>query len=306
MTQRIRLVGATVAAFAALAGCGTTGTPVRGDPAAASTPTSATDVFGTTAIYPSATGAREWHARWSANPRVLHDGEVDPYDPEFDMRGSSQTLEIRGDGTAKSSGDVIRMYVGDPTRARRWLNVELTVYGKRVAEAPSADGAVGFEFQARTDDGHSSSSALDAAGLPVQCDGKAYGFSFRADGRGLFEKELKHPVYTDPVSANVWGGGAFPKNQWIGMKMIVYSVDGGAHVKQELWRDLTDGANGGTWEKVLEHTDAGGWSVDAATAASCGIPPDFVITAPQPLVILRNDSITEQWYKKASIREIRP
>ena len=205
------------------------------------------------------------------------------------MRGSNNTLEIKGDGTAKSYGDVIRLYVGDRTKAKKWTNVELTVYGKRVSEMSGAGSAVGFEFQTRTDDGHTSSTALNAAGLPLQCDGKAYGFSFRTDGRALVEKELKHPTTTSQVAKNVWSGGAFPKSQWVGMKLIVYSVDNGQHVKQEVWRDLTDGAGGGTWVKVLENTDAGGWAISSTTAASCKIPADYIITAAQPLVILRND-----------------
>jgi hypothetical protein len=263
-------------------------------------------VFGTKALYPSARDAREWHVKWSSNPRVLRDGQTDPYDADFAVKGSNDRLEIMGDGTARSSGDLIRLYVGDPTKARRWTNVELTVYGKRVSELSGAGSTVGFEFQTRTDDGHTSANTLDAAGLPIQCDGKAYGFSFRTDGRALVEKELKHPITTEQVSRNVWGGGAFPRNQWIGMKLVVYGVDAGRHVKQEIWRDLTDGADGGTWVKVLENTDAGGWAIDAAAAASCGIAPDHIITDAQPLVILRNDQISEQWYKKVSIREIQP
>jgi hypothetical protein len=77
-------------------------------------------------------------------------------------------------------------------------------------------------------------------------------------------------------------------------------------VRQELWRDLTDGANGGTWEKVLEHTDAGAWGIDPAIAVSCAIAPDHIITTPEPVVILRSDGIVEQWLKKVTIREIDP
>jgi hypothetical protein len=263
------------------------------------------DAFGTKNLYPSASGARQWAAKWSSSPRTLSAGQVDPLDPEFAMRGSGHTLEIKGDGTARSAGDVIRMYIGDPARTKKWKNVELTVYGKRVSELSTAS-TIGFEFQTRTDDGHTSSTRLNSAGLPLPCDGKAYGFSYRFDGRGLMEKELKHPTITRQVAKNVWNGSTFPKNQWVGMKMVVYSIDGGAHVKLELWRDLTDGANGGTWTKVNEYADVGGWAIDAATAATCNIAPDHIISYAQPLVILRNDQIGEQWYKKVSIREIQP
>jgi hypothetical protein len=275
-------------------------------PSPTSTSAAEVDAFGTKNLYPSAPVAREWDVKWSSNPRVLREGQVDPYDAEFTMRGSKNTLEIKGDGTARSSGDVIRLYVGDPSKAKKWRNVEVTVYGMRVSELSGAGSAVGFEFETRTDDGHTSSTALDAAGLPIQCRGKAYGFSFRADGRALVEKELKHPITTSQVAKNVWGGGPFPKTQWVGMKLVLYDVDDGQHVKQEIWRDLTDGAGGGTWVKVLDNVDSGGWAIDAAAAASCKIPADYIITGAQPFVILRNDSISEQRYKKVSIREIQP
>jgi hypothetical protein len=296
--KRIAAVG--IAAWMGLADPGTTSTT---RPA----PRAGADVFGTTAIYPSAGSGREWHARWNSHPRVLGAGQVDPGDPEFRMEGRAQTLEIAGDGTARSSGEQIRIYVGDPTRVNRWLNVELTIYAKRVADGSGAGSTSGFEFQVRTDDGHTSSTAIDPrTRLPIQCGGHAYGFAFRNDGRALVEKEIRHPTYTSQVGTNVWDGGTLPKNRWVGMKIIVYTVDGGRHVKQELWRDLTDGQHGGTWEKVFEHTDAGGWSVDPAVAASCSVPPDYIITTSEPFVIVRSDGVAEQWYKKFTIREIQP
>ena len=111
---------------------------------------------------------------------------------------------------------------------------------------------------------------------------------------------------TSQVTRNVWDGGPFPRDRWVGMKAVVHAVAGGRQARLELWRDLTDGAGGGTWEKVLEHTDAGGWGIDPAVAATCGLPYDLVITSPGPFVILRNDKVAEQWLKKLTIREIRP
>jgi hypothetical protein len=264
------------------------------------------DVFGTRNLYPTAPGDRAWHAKWDANARLLKAGEADPLDPGLVLRGENHTLDIRGDGTARSSGDVVRLYVGDPAGARGWQDVEITVYGMRVAEQRGAGSATGFSFQARTAAGHTSAPLRNGAGLPIQCDGKAYGLSFRANGHAVLEKELKHPYYTSQVTRNVWDGGPFPRNRWVGMKAIVYGVAGGRQARLELWRDLTDGAGGGTWEKVLEHTDAGGWGIDPAVAATCGLPYDLVITSPGPFVILRNDKVDEQWLKKLSIREIRP
>ncbi|MGI5862037.1 MAG: HYR domain-containing protein, partial [Myxococcales bacterium] len=262
-----------------------------------------TDFFGTKAIYPSAPGGQEWHSRWDQNPRTLRNGDIDPYDSRFRMRGSSQTLQIFGDGTAKNSGDQIRMYIGDRTDAQKWQNTEFTMYSMRVSET-EAPSHLGFEIQLRTDDGHTSSTnRTNDEGLDLRCDGYAYGYALRWDGRALVEKELKHPSYTNQVTKrNIWDGGTMPRNVWIGMKAIVYNTPAG--VKLEIWRDMTDGANGGAWEKIHEYLDAGGWSIDAAAAASCNIPPDQQITWPAPFVIVRNDKISDQRYKKMSIREI--
>lgn len=299
-----RIVAVGIAAWIAL---GARPPPRIPSPALTAARRGSADAFGTTAIYPTAEGGREWHARWNARPRVLGSGQTDPEDAEFRMEGRAQTLEIRGDGTARSAGEQIRIYVGDRTRVREWQNVELTIYAKRVADGAGAGSTSGFEFQVRTDDGHTSATARSPrTGLPIQCDGHAYGFAFRNDGRALVEKELRHPTYTSQAGTNVWGGGVFPKDRWIGMKVVVYNVDGGRHVKQELWRDLTDGKDGGTWVKVFEHTDAGGWSIDPAIAASCGVAADHLITDGAPFVIVRGDRVAEQWYKKFTIREIRP
>ncbi|MFY0566944.1 discoidin domain-containing protein [Archangium lansingense] len=285
---------------------GTSCTPSTGGgiPTTDPAPTPGRDVFGSHEIYPTVPNGRMWSAKWNANPRKLSAGQDDPYDAEFHMRGSNHTLDIRGDGTAKSAGSTIRFYLSSP--GKTWFNTELTIYARRVSEQSNADSSTGFEFQARTADGHTEDgSAKNAAGLPQQCDGHSYGYSLRYDGRALFEKELRHPTYTSQVSRNIWSGGALPRNQWIGIKVITYSKpDGG--VKLELWRDLTDGADGGKWEKVHEYTDVGGWSISPSVAASCAIPADFRITTPQPIFIIRNSNIAEQWYKKATLREIVP
>lgn len=275
------------------------------NPATTPEPTSSTDAFGTRAVYPSAASGRSWHAKWDSNPRTLTNGQVDPQDPEFWMRGSSHTLQIFGDGTAKSAGETIRFYIGDRSGNRKWQNVELTMYSQRISEQSDATSTAGFAVETRTGDGHTSSTtATNDEGLDKRCDGKAYALVLRYDGRAVLQKELKHPTYTSTVARNVWNGGALPRNQWIGMKVITRNVANG--VKLEIWRDLTDGANGGTWEKIHEHTDSGGWSIDPSIAASCNIAPDHIITTPEPYIVLRNDNIEDQRYKKVSVREIAP
>jgi hypothetical protein len=275
------------------------------DPGAGGVTASGLDAYGIRELYPSAASGQEWRPRWNEEPRTLTSPSTDPLDPMLHVSGSNTVVDVQGDGTARISGDTIRLHVRDDEGGKLWLNTELTVYGKRVSETGRATNPVGFEFQLRGGEGHNSSDALGPDGYPIQCQAQDYGFSFRYDGRALMEKELKHPEYTSQVAKNVWDGGTFPVNQWVGMKFVAYNVDDG-HVKLEIWRDLTDGADGGRWEKVNEYTDAGGWSVDAAVAESCGIEPDRIINYPQPVVVLRNDGISEMWYKNVSVREIQP
>lgn len=261
------------------------------------------DDFGTLNLYPSAPNGRKWAARWHEHPRTLKVGQVDPYDPEFQLRGSGHTLELPGDGTARSSGWLIRFYIGRPDK--KWLNTEVTLYAMRVSELERDVGSSGFEFQTRTSDGHLDGSLRNEAGLDRQCDGHAYSYSLRFDGRAVLQKELKHPMYTSQVTKSLWGGRALPRDKWVGIKVITYDLPGG-QVKQELWLDLTDGENGGTWKKVHEHLDAGGWGISPEVAATCRISADQRLTRPEPLIILRNHGIREQRYKKATIREIQP
>ncbi len=277
--------------------------PDAGSPDAGSPKAETHDKFGTRNLYPSAPNGRKWAARWHERPRTLKVGQVDPYDPEFQLRGSEHMLELPGDGTARSAGSIIRFYIGRP--GRKWLNTEVTLYAMRVSELERDPGSSGFEFQTRTSDGHLDGSQRNEAGLDRQCDGHAYSYSLRFDGRAVLQKELKHPTYTSQVTKSLWGGRPLPRNKWVGIKVITYDLPGG-QVKQELWLDLTDGQNGGTWKKVHEHLDAGGWGISPQVAATCRIAADQRLTRPEPLIILRNHGIREQRYKKATIREIQP
>jgi hypothetical protein len=98
-----------------------------------------------------------------------------------------------------------------------------------------------------------------------------------------------------------------PKNVWIGVKFIVKTNPDGKSVKMELYRDLTDGKDGGTWEKVAEYTDSGDWShTDSGVDVmkKCGYPFNKVLLEPGTSVFIRNDSINSMEYKLFSIREI--
>ena len=121
------------------------------------------------------------------------------------------------------------------------------------------------------------------------------------------KKEVNHHTnngYPQTTAITPWpNGGPMPKNVWIGFKYIVRNIDNGAHVKSELYRDMSDGANGGTWTKMIEYTDTGGWGANSTPCAP-GVDSSAILTQPNVSVYIRNDGIGEVDYKDFSVREV--
>jgi len=257
-------------------------------------------------LHPTKKNGRVWNAKWSnGNMRTLASGQRDPLDSDFVARGNGN-VSIDGNGVAQIEGDSPRMYVYDHAKKKKWKNVEVTVYAKRISESGTASSQ-GIVIGAR--------SEHQDATLKKPCLGATYYGRLLYDGRAVFQKELIHEgAYSSnkPKENNKvkWDtpDGTMPKNVWIGVKFIVKNNPNKKSVKLELYRDLTNGYNGGTWEKVAEYTDKGKWSQTNSgvnIVKKCGYSAKKILLKPGTSVFIRNDYVNDVQYKSFSIREIK-
>lgn len=265
-----------------------------------------TDKFGIAKLYETTLNGREWYSKWdNGHARDWTDQYNDPDDPEFWTKwkgvGSWYT---DGNGILKISGATPRMYVIDPDRTKYWHNVEITVYGQRIADSNVLYG--GIMACARTN--HMVDSDY--------CDTRGYEGRFKYDGIIDFEKEIKHGSgYAQVAKKTYWHGGMI-KNKWIGYKYVVRDIPDG-NVKLELYIDETDGFNGGNWIKVNEFIDNGSNFGVGFAPCKTGIDPALRLTSsdnrpgsetgkPNLDIYFRSEGVSSNglWYKKVSIREI--
>lgn len=272
------------------------------------------DKFGIAKLYPTVANGRQWFSNWdNGEARNLESGSRDPFNDEFIARGDG-TIAIDGHGTASMKGESPRMYIYDEARAKKWDNVEVTIYMKR-GEIIKESGSQGLIIGTR-------SNHQDTDINP--CNGATYYSRALYDGEVDFKKELVHQApdnigdsITAPESTrNKWDteNGQMPGNVWIGFKFITRTVDDGRYVNLELYRDMTDGYLGGKWEKIIEYKDTGGWTnmdlTELDIAKECGnnlhMKSDQILLDPGTSILVRNDWINSSLYKNFSIREISP
>ena len=200
-----------------------------------SVPKSLTVKDGINKLYPTVTNGRVWNSKWlKEDTKTLYSGERDVFDPEFIARGDG--MVIIQNGSAHLKGDAPRMYVYDELKEKKWNNVEVTVYAKRISESDLLSSQ-GIVIGAR-------SNHQDAS-LSSPCQGSTYYGRLQYDGRAVFQKEVIHEgAYSSnkPTENNMakWNtlDGTMPRNVWIGMKFIIKTQPDKKSVKLELYRDL--------------------------------------------------------------------
>src|SRR5215203_564795 len=209
------------------------------------------DPFGIEKIYPTKSGGEEWFMD-------MTDGRDSRSSPPSMIKYSDGSFEVRSSqlrfGTFTSSGydddDIETLDHGEIAEngymqsPNDWRDVEMTGYVK----VNSGDSDENFAWYAR-------GGRHTGSGSPEGCEGAAYKADLGYDGRVRFAKEQWHVsyVFTDHKRAM-----SSIEGEWVGFKGIMYNIqeNGKTAVKMEIWLDKN---NDGTWVKVDENIDRGGW-----------------------------------------------
>jgi hypothetical protein len=238
-----------------------------------------TDKFGIAEIYPTANNGPVW---------FLND--TDPKDDnnfyytsakDIDLkRETSKVFEMDAETGSQRHG--VRIHADSPDG--EWKNVEMTGYFKL------QDGNDQFTLIARQGPTYNDDGGCGAYGYYGMLD---------ANGDAYFKKKLfHHGGYTDrtAMERNVV---AALNDRWVGIKLVVYDLDGGDNVKLELWVD--DGDEQNNWKKVTEYVDDGNWDTNHK---DCDRSSDDIIENGTRGGFRVDDSDFD--FKDLSIREINP
>lgn len=297
------------------------------------------DRFGISMLFPTPVGGFQWISNWdngtvhsNIQPRV--DPWFNPSDSFFVVEEEPNiTINIDGKGvfrlqqTGDSTADY-RLKVYDSNDQKRFVNVEATCYYSwdSVNYANIEEGLGRDTIRVGTDHHFSTRNCPYNA--------HDYHASIGRDGPIYIGREalhpIEHPARPDPgmaTSKNWWTHSANvdrpPIKVWVGFKFVKRLIDGGKNVLLQIYRDLSDGVDGGDWKLLMEFKHIEGNWQDAAIdeqiqqkvdqsfeqLSECRIPPSS--DSPDPvhnhsggMCMLRGDNITDMRLKKLSFREI--
>ena len=219
------------------------------------------DKYGIRMLNP--TVGRTWYNRWdngiarSWGSKGTDVRNEDPEDPECDLhcktgeRGITTTAEVDGNGICTLTGTTPRLYINDREHAKRWLNVEMTVYFFIVKKLPEGGAYVACRLAGRSN--HQNEYNCSASGTGYSSEVK------NSNGTWQERRENGHPAYSVNNVSNIKGVEA---GRWYGLKHIIQNIENDTAVHIKTLRDLTDGKDGGDWQPICEKIDRGDWPLE--------------------------------------------
>jgi hypothetical protein len=298
------------------------------------------DKFGISMLFPTPVGGWQWINNWDNgtaynNQTAIDDPWFHPTDPFFSVEDNpGLTFSINGQGimtiSVTSGTTDYRIKVYDPNDQKRFINVEATAYyyWDNVNYANSEEGLGTDTIRVGTDHHFSTKNCPYNA--------HDYHANIRREGQIYIGREalhpIEHPARPDPGMGINGSKQWWPQSQnidkppikvWVGFKFIKRLIDGGKNVLLQIYRDLTDGVNGGDWTLLMEFKHIqGNWqdeSIDEQIQQlidrsfeqlnDCRIPPSC--DCPDPvhnhsggMCYLRGNPVSSLKIKKLSFREI--
>jgi concanavalin A-like lectin/glucanase superfamily protein/calcineurin-like phosphoesterase family protein len=312
-------------------GTGDPGTPPGGGSGGGSV---TFDDFGIRQIYATKSGGRKWSSNWHtatshewspADSDHDYGVNLDPQDNMVDLICNNENKVIVDSVTktlqcdTETDGNNVRLWIKDPAATEtsspwKWSeSTESTIYYKVIASLSGSDIHVPCRLHGPGE--HWLAIAHCPAG------GHEYGFEIKANKVIQLRKEVAHKA-SDPdcycTNIESTTEQPFTPGVWVGMKLVTIQESTG-RMRIEGWRDMTDGFNGGTWEKMVSMIDDGTtWPLTNDTAVDFfnGLPSgsgNCVKLSPMNKALDMDGSAvgvrcdgTRVQYKKYTVREIEP
>jgi hypothetical protein len=295
------------------------------------------DAFGILKLYDSdpKKSSHDWQSNWWGPERtLLKGGSEDPKDRKTVFKGRAEGGITIGSGEAVHHPGIPRLFINkrpeissssSTTRGgvaarnlqaakSRWTpgfeNVEFTAYAFWKSDGGETNNA-GFTMSGRSDHFNFREDGCNAVGYYVKI---WEGQGNDREGKITFSKEYYHDqetdatVYAPAVLSDETAFKTFPKNQWIGIKFVIYTIPGTKNVQLEVYLDRTDGKFGGDWKLAHSHLDEPGtWMAPRGTVipSRCPVQNGDTILGGRYSCALRTDGGEVHW-KKATVRHIKP